>query len=109
MTDHPSAFTAFTSTLAGIPKGSYTSYGKLAEVCGVHVRQVQAWLRKLPRDTQLPWHRIINSQRKITEHPGAALQHQRLAEEGVLPGENGKYPLGKYWPDCEQQRANRHK
>ncbi|SMF22978.1 O(6)-alkylguanine repair protein YbaZ [Alteromonadaceae bacterium Bs31] len=101
MTQHDSGFSVFTTTLAAIPKGHYTSYGKLAKACGVHVRQVQAWLRKLPRDTELPWYRIINSQRKITDHPGSPKQQRKLAEEGLIPGSNGRYPAEKYWPDCE--------
>ena len=90
--------TVFYQTLAGIPYGYYTSYGRLADLCGVHVRQVQAWLRTLPRDTELPWFRIINSQRKITEHPGAPRQYQRLAEEGLIPDDRGRFPADRYWP-----------
>ncbi len=99
-----SQFEVFTTTLAAIPRGYYTSYGALARLCGVHVRQVQAWLRRLPQGTGLPWHRIINSQRRITQHPGSMEQHQRLAEEGLLPLENGRYPLDRYWPDCLDER-----
>ncbi len=91
----------FYQTLAAIPPGHYTSYGKIAELCGVHVRQVQAWLRTLPRGGNLPWFRIINSQRKITEHPGAQLQHQLLAAEGLIPGANGKFPVECYWPAAQ--------
>lgn len=89
---------AFYQTMAAIPKGHYTSYGRLAGLCGVHVRQVQAWLRTLPRDSGLPWFRVINSQRKITEHPGAQKQHQLLATEGLIPNARGKFPVEFYWP-----------
>ncbi|MFT4675433.1 MAG: methylated-DNA-protein-cysteine methyltransferase-like protein, partial [Reinekea sp.] len=34
----------FYQTLAGVPPGHFTSYGRLADLCGVHVRQVLAWL-----------------------------------------------------------------
>jgi len=88
----------FYQTLAAVPVGNYTSYGKLADLCGVHVRQIQAWLRTMPRETGLPWFRIINSQRKITDHPGAPLQYKLLAEEGLLPEKNGKFPVEFYWP-----------
>ena len=89
----------FYQTLAAIPPGHYTSYGQLAKLCGVHVRQIQAWLRTLPRDSGLPWFRIINSQRKITQHSGAALQYRLLAAEGLLPDKRGKFPVEFYWPD----------
>lgn len=93
-------FKVFTTVLASVPEGYYTSYGKIADLCGVHVRQIQAWLRKLPRETRLPWFRIINSQRRITEHGGSHLQHQLLAAEGLLPGASGRFPKDRYWPDC---------
>lgn len=90
----------FFQTLAAIPPGHYTSYGRIAALCGVHVRQVQAWLRTLPSDTQLPWFRIINSQRKITEHSGAPMQYRLLAAEGLLPDARGRFPSDRYWPEC---------
>jgi len=93
-------FQVFTRTLSAIPYGYYTSYGKLAGLCGVHVRQIQAWLRRLPRDTKLPWYRIINSQRRVTEHPGAATQRAKLSAEGLFPLSNGRYPPDRYWPDA---------
>lgn len=89
---------AFYQTLASIPTGQYTSYGQLALLCGVHVRQIQAWLRTLPEGSALPWYRVINSQRKISDHGGARRQYQKLAEEGLLPGPNGRFPAGCYWP-----------
>lgn len=101
--------TVFYQTLAGIPKGYYTSYGRLAGLCGVHVRQIQAWLRTLPKDSDLPWYRIINSQRKITEHPGAARQYQQLAEEGLLPDRRGRFPPDRYWPINDAINLNRDK
>jgi methylated-DNA-protein-cysteine methyltransferase-like protein len=91
----------FFQTMAAIPKGHYTSYGKLAELCGVHVRQIQAWLRVLPRDSGLPWFRIINSQRKITEHAGSKIQYRLLAEEGLIPSKSGKFPIEYYWPESK--------
>lgn len=91
-------FERFTTLLAAIPQGNYTSYGALAKLCGVHVRQVQAWMRRLPHGTQLPWHRVINSQRKITQHSEAEEQARRLRMEGLIPAKNGRYPLESFWP-----------
>ncbi len=92
------SFEQFTTVLASIPAGRYTSYGALAKLCGVHVRQVQAWMRRLPPGTGLPWHRVINSQRKITEHAGASEQKHRLIIEGVTPNASGRYPVEQFWP-----------
>ena len=89
----------FYQTMPAIPIGRYTSYGTLATLCGVHVRQVQAWLRSMPKGSNLPWFRIINGQRKITAHSGALKQHQLLAAEGVLPDKRGKFPVAYFWPN----------
>ena len=91
----------FYLTLATVPIGHFTSYGRIAGLCGVHVRQVLAWLRALPPGTQLPWFRILNSQRRISDHPGASLQYRLLAEEGLLPDRSGRFPIKMYWPPIE--------
>ncbi|MFT4675333.1 MAG: methylated-DNA-protein-cysteine methyltransferase-like protein, partial [Reinekea sp.] len=88
----------FYQTLAGVPPGHFTSYGRLADLCGVHVRQVLAWLRALPADSTLPWFRILNSQRRISDHGGAARQYSLLAAEGLIPDRLGRFPKELYWP-----------
>ncbi|MCU7859774.1 MAG: MGMT family protein, partial [Candidatus Thiodiazotropha sp. (ex Lucinoma kastoroae)] len=67
--------TVFYTTLAAIPAGRYSSYGEIAKLCGVHVRQVLAWLRKLPKDSDLPWYRLITSQRRVADYPGNRKQY----------------------------------
>ena len=91
-------FEHFTTLVASIPVGRYTSYGELARLCGVHVRQVQAWLRRFPNGTKLPWHRIVNSQRKITAHASAHIQAQRLLAENIIPDANIQRPLKSLLP-----------
>ncbi|MCP3867605.1 MAG: cysteine methyltransferase [Gammaproteobacteria bacterium] len=89
----------FYTTLAGIPPGRYCSYGDIAKLCGVHVRQVLAWLRKLPGDSRLPWHRLINSQRRVADYPGRQRQYRLLAEEGLIPAPDGRFPRHLRWPE----------
>ena len=60
---------------------SYGQIAQLAELPG-HARLVGRILSQLPADTKLPWHRVLNSQGKIT-NPGRVRQEARLAEEGV--------------------------
>ena len=91
--------TVFYTTLAAIPPGHYCSYGDIAKLSGVHVRQVLAWLRKLPEDSNLPWHRLVNSQRQIADYPGNQKQYRLLAEEGLIPERNGRFPRQFRWPD----------
>ena len=88
----------FNQTLASVPPGHFTSYGRLADLCGVHVRQVLAWLRAVPEGSTLPWFRILNSQCRISNHAGAARQYRLLAAEGLLPDRLGRFPKELYWP-----------
>ncbi|WP_396587289.1 MGMT family protein [Bermanella sp. R86510] len=77
------------SELKHIPEGSVTSYGDLAKRAGFpnHARHVGALLKNLPKDTRLPWHRVVNSQGKISlpDHSKSyAIQRDRLEEEGIV-------------------------
>ena len=74
--------------LHGIPKGKVATYGDLAQQAGLGkaARFVATVLRQLPKDTQLPWHRVVGAGGKISipeHHPGHKIQIQRLQEEDV--------------------------
>ncbi|WP_226646080.1 MGMT family protein [Microbulbifer variabilis] len=72
--------------LASIPSGYVVTYGDLAEMAGFPraARLAGQQLRKLPKDTNLPWHRVINAQGRISlPEPGASRQRERLQKEGV--------------------------
>lgn len=84
--------------LSHIPKGKVCTYGDLAKLSGYpsHARFVGSVLKQLPKDTSLPWHRVINGQGKISfpENSTAyAIQKSKLEEEGVAIL-NGKIHLG---------------
>jgi methylated-DNA-protein-cysteine methyltransferase-like protein len=89
----------FYTNLASIPSGRYCSYGDMASLCGVHVRQILAWLRRLPAESNLPWYRLITGQRRVADYPGNQKQVQLLSDEGLIPEANGKYPPKYRWPD----------
>ena len=77
------------SVLSQIPFGHTVSYGALARSAGFpnHSRHVGRLLKNLPKDTQLPWHRVVNSQGKISLPQGSdgyTEQRQRLQSEGIL-------------------------
>lgn len=82
--------------VASIPKGKVASYGQIAALAGMpsHSRLVGRILSRLPDDTKLPWHRVVNSAGKIT-NPNRARQQERLAKEGVTPI-NGRVSLPHY-------------
>lgn len=86
--------------LAQIPKGKICTYGDLAKGAGLpgYSRFAGAVLRKLPKDTKLPWHRIINAQGKISfpvDSEPYLEQKKRLQEEGVVMIK-GKFHLPTY-------------
>lgn len=51
-----------------IPKGRVATYGQVAELAGLprQARLVGYALNCLPNGTRIPWHRVINSQGKIS-------------------------------------------
>lgn len=67
-----------------IPKGQIATYGQIAKLAGMpqQSRLVGRILRQLPKNSKLPWHRVINSQGRIT-NPNPEPQRERLEAEGV--------------------------
>lgn len=87
-------------TLAQIPEGKVVSYGQLAEIAGLpgYARFVGATLKKLPEDTQLPWHRVINAAGRISFEIGSPAflrQKGRLQAEGIAVNKD-RVRLAKY-------------
>jgi methylated-DNA-protein-cysteine methyltransferase-like protein len=67
-----------------IPKGSVATYGQIAAMAGVpqQSRLVGRILSRLPKGSKIPWHRVMNSQGKIS-NPNPTRQQNRLEAEGV--------------------------
>ena len=84
-----------------IPRGRVASYGQVARLAGMagHARQVGYALHALPEGTDVPWHRVINAQGRVSTRadPGwVELQLRLLAHEGIVPDAVGRIPLEKY-------------
>ncbi|WP_020412308.1 MGMT family protein [Microbulbifer variabilis] len=93
-----SALARICRVLASIPTGRVVTYGDLAEMAGYPraARLAGQTLRKLPKDTKLPWHRVINAQGRISlPEPGASRQRKRLEEEGITLLK-GRVDMAKY-------------
>ena len=87
--------------IAMIPEGKVSTYGDIAKHAGLAkaARRVGMALRGLPEDTRIPWHRVINSQGRISLPEGSASQYrqrERLESEGVVFKANKRVDLRKY-------------
>jgi len=80
--------TAIYLVLSQIPKGKVITYGNLAKLAGMPngARMVGRLMCELPEGSQLPWHRVINAQGKISLPVGSEAyceQKFRLLNEGI--------------------------
>jgi methylated-DNA-protein-cysteine methyltransferase-like protein len=68
-----------------IPKGRVATYGQIASLAAIpkHSRLIARILSGLPYNIRLPWHRVINSQGRIT-NPAKDRQQSRLEKKGVI-------------------------
>jgi methylated-DNA-protein-cysteine methyltransferase-like protein len=82
-----------------IPPGSVATYGQVAELAGLGngARQVGKILGALPKNSRLPWFRVINSQGRISlpDGPRYERQRERLAADGIVLV-NGRVNLRLY-------------
>ena len=80
-----------------IPAGQVATYGQVALVAGVNsARLVGRAMATLPTGSDVPWHRVINSQGKISirRHGGPdPVQKRRLRAEGVRLDRQGRVDL----------------
>ena len=89
-----------------VPYGKVTTYGQIAKMLpppqGVEIEAYAAFgprwvggaMANCPDD--VPWQRVINSQGKISQRPGAQRQKELLLEEGVVFNEKDRIDLKKY-------------
>ena len=74
------------SVVKQIPSGKVATYGQIATLAGYYrqARQVGYALHAVPSD-DIPWHRVINAQGKISLNleMGGAVQRKLLEHEGV--------------------------
>ncbi len=97
---HQARNAAIYSALAQIPTGKVITYGQLAALAGIPngARIIGKVLCNLPEKSELPWHRVINAQGKISlpvDSESYREQLKRLQEEGIAII-NGKINLKFY-------------
>jgi len=85
--------------ISAIPRGKVSSYGDVALLAGHPraARQVGRILNNLPDHSQLPWHRIISQQGKISlSGERGVMQRDVLRKEGVEVSDAGRVDMKKY-------------
>ncbi len=88
-----------------IPLGKVTTYGIIAAHANnrAGARQVARILHSSSEKYDLPWHRVVNREAKISLRRGSGyeLQRQLLEEEGVIFDDRDRIDFTEYlwWPD----------
>ena len=97
-----------------IPSGRVSTYGAIARVAGLagRARQVGYALSALPVGTNVPWHRVINAQGRLSLERAASgagiTQRLRLIREGVVVDAGGRVSLEKFgWRIRDTKRRAR--
>ena len=82
-----------------IPEGKVASYGQIAAMLNrCTPRMVGYAMAALPSGSNVPWHRVINSQGKISQRAGGDgenIQRLLLETEGVEFNSNGSVDFSK--------------
>ncbi|HRO66296.1 MAG TPA: MGMT family protein [Pseudobdellovibrionaceae bacterium] len=84
--------------IRSIPEGKVASYGQIAKLAGKpQGSRGVAWiLHSSSESRELPWHRVLNSQGRISFPPGSSLhakQKRLLQKEGVVFLKSGALDL----------------
>jgi methylated-DNA-protein-cysteine methyltransferase-like protein len=98
-----------------IPRGQVATYGQIAAIVSDRraARTVGWALHALQDDTEVPWHRVINAQGRIStpyREQDAAIQRLLLEREGVVFDDEGRVDMDVYqwegldWPEIEALR-----
>lgn len=98
MTDQ-SKWVQFYAIVRQIPHGKVATYGQIATLAGYYgqARQVGYALHAVPSD-DIPWHRVINAQGKISlnQEMGGDLQRKLLETEGVVFSDAGVVRMSEF-------------
>lgn len=98
---NPTDLSRFYLVLANVPKGRVITYGELAAQAGLagRARWAGKMLHDLPPDSNLPWHRIINAQGRLSfpfHSPRWQRQAELLRQEGIELSTSGRIDLRRF-------------
>jgi methylated-DNA-protein-cysteine methyltransferase related protein len=85
-------------TVARIPRGKVASYGMVARLSGFPTQPRIAGyaLHSLPEGIDIPWHRVINAQGRISLPGARGAEQQRLLEAEGIHIVNGRIDMQKF-------------
>lgn len=116
MTLRDRAYARIYAVVREIPRGRVATYGQVAALAGMpgQARQVGYALHALPDEEEVPWHRVINAQGRVStraEPFEESIQRQLLEREGLHFDASGRTDLERYrWkprPDCDASPGRR--
>ncbi|MEX2131920.1 MAG: MGMT family protein [Pseudohongiellaceae bacterium] len=86
--------------VSGIPKGKVATYGQVARLAQLpgYARFVGTVMKNLPRETRLPWYRVVNAKGMLS-FPHNSHQYRRqqsLLEAEGIRFSNGRFSLAVY-------------
>lgn len=99
---------AFYQMVERIPHAKVVTYGQVATLAGFsgRARQVGFALAGMPEELDLPWHRVINAQGKMSPRKHTKFhefQHVLLEQEGIV-FVDGRIDLQKYrWDPAPEE------
>jgi methylated-DNA-protein-cysteine methyltransferase related protein len=101
-TRHQPLYDAIHELVKQIPRGQVATYGQIAEILGLYgrARQVGYALFQVAPGSDVPWHRVVNAQGKISRSPTRQgnddLQRILLEREGIVFDTQEKLNLSRY-------------
>jgi methylated-DNA-protein-cysteine methyltransferase-like protein len=85
--------------LKQVPVGHVTTYGAIARQLGCTARTVGFAMAALPKGNNVPWHRVVNYQGRISPRSngdGSLVQEKLLITEGIALNTDGRIDLERY-------------
>jgi methylated-DNA-protein-cysteine methyltransferase-like protein len=107
MSEALSAYERIWETVARIPAGRVATYGQIARLAGLgkRARMVGYALHRTPDHYDIPWHRVINAQGRISFPPDSEQyrrQRDRLTAEDIpFTGERVDLAVYRWRPGLE--------
>jgi methylated-DNA-protein-cysteine methyltransferase-like protein len=94
-------FSRIYEVVRAVPRGKVATYGQIAALIGQpRAARTVGWaLNALPVKSDVPWHRVINAQGRIStagRDQAASLQAALLRREGVRVDRDGGVPLERH-------------